>query len=950
MTLFISKLRKKYSHTFIGYFFIYTSLFLILSAIVFSTFWINDKSMIWKPDGLTQHFNSFVYFGNWGRSILKNLLTGQGLSIPMWDFSIGYGSDVLTTLQYYCIGDPFSLFAVLTPVRFMEAMFNALILLRVFLAGIAFSCYCFYMKRGKCATLAGALSYVFCGYVIVLAPQHPSFINPLIYLPFLLTGVEKVFQKQRGHLLIFMTALSAITNFYFFYMLVILTVIYCVIRFCTMKHESWGKDLIYTGGRTLFFAAIGTAVGSVLLLPVVIQFLSDSRSSSSLTNAPLYPVDFYTQFADAFISTVYSSFWTHLGFTGLALLCVFLLFIKRKHYTGLKIGFLVLTLMLLLPAAGSFMNGFSYSVNRWCFGYCFLVSLILTFLWPDLFHLSSREKGWLAGLTFVSMALLLFLPYTGSAGAFFSLTLMLLTVLIVQELPNLNIRIPFLHRKAHKKTAEFAVLLLLILGILANSVTFFRIDPEGHIARFVEQGKGLSTLQETAAGMMSAFYSGDETFSRYAQDPMPVRNDTINHDVSSIDYYWSLSSGVITQYFDELALPMTERPFKYNSLDNRASLHALAGVEHYVRHNPADYLPHLYEETNLHEYYGNLYYVSATSDYLHLGFTYDSCISRETYENLPYIRRQQALLQGMVCDNPSGTGDSPELLFEEESIPYELALSSDMVLLDDSYYALEDGATLTFTFPGRSDCETYLLVEGLKAHSMTDVDFLKHDQLSVYFQEEWDSLSAYEKREQKKNDAMDLFDTGASAFSFTCTSKILENEFAYFTEQSESAFDRSDYLVNMGYSKEAQSTITLTLPYAGRYSFENLEILCLPQKNLTAQLGALKENVLEQVTIGPNAVTGSIALESPKFLCLSIPYSSGWQAYVDGNPVPVLQANTMFLGLELDAGEHTIKLHYQTPGLTAGLGACGMGLFLWCLYTIYDHLHTRKQKTSDLEE
>ncbi len=64
---FFSKFaQKKYF-----YFVCYTAAFLILALIVYSPFLYNGKSLIWKPDGLTQHYNALLYFGNWGRSILK---------------------------------------------------------------------------------------------------------------------------------------------------------------------------------------------------------------------------------------------------------------------------------------------------------------------------------------------------------------------------------------------------------------------------------------------------------------------------------------------------------------------------------------------------------------------------------------------------------------------------------------------------------------------------------------------------------------------------------------------------------------------------------------------------------------------------------------------------------------------------------------------------------------
>ena len=58
--------------------------------------------------------------------------------IPEWDFNIGEGNDILVTLHYYVIGDPFAVLSVLVPTRFMYVYYDIMILLRLYLAGIAF--------------------------------------------------------------------------------------------------------------------------------------------------------------------------------------------------------------------------------------------------------------------------------------------------------------------------------------------------------------------------------------------------------------------------------------------------------------------------------------------------------------------------------------------------------------------------------------------------------------------------------------------------------------------------------------------------------------------------------------------------------------------------------------------------------------------------------------------
>lgn len=79
----------------------------------------------------------------------------------MWDLNIGYGSDILTTLHYYVIGDPLTLLSVFFKSSQTEFLYEFLIFLRIYLAGIAFSRYAFYHKNSKQAVFMGSMIYIF---------------------------------------------------------------------------------------------------------------------------------------------------------------------------------------------------------------------------------------------------------------------------------------------------------------------------------------------------------------------------------------------------------------------------------------------------------------------------------------------------------------------------------------------------------------------------------------------------------------------------------------------------------------------------------------------------------------------------------------------------------------------------------------------------------------------
>ena len=115
-------------------------------------------------------------------------------------------------------------------------------------------------------------------------------------------------------------------------------------------------------------------------------------------------------------------------------------------------------------------------------------------------------------------------------------------------------------------------------------------------------------------------------------------------------------------------------------------------------------------------------------------------------------------------------------------------------------------------------------------------------------------------------------------------------------------------------------------------------------ENYVSQIMELRKNVLENVTIGTDSITGTITLDNPKILCFSIPYSIGWKAKVDGTEIPIYQANMMYMGIPLDTGEHDISLEYATPFKKEGIYVSCGSLLILIIYVILSERRERYSK------
>lgn len=861
----------------------YTLLFLVMAGIVFWPFFKEGKTFIWvggASDGWAQHYTALVYYGRWLRDAAEQIFAEHNFSIPTFSFSIGYGSDLFTTLHYYVIGDLLDLLSAFVPSNLTQYLYGALILLRLYLAGLAFSAFCFYRKKTKPAgVMAGAFVYVFCGFALYAAVRHPYFTNPMIYLPLLLLGAEKYLQEKKQWLFIVMVFVSAVSNFYFFYMLVLLTVLYVLFRLFMIYDKRQLRQAVITVLQMIGYAIVGVMLSAVILLPVLYLFFGDPRTGSGYVAPIVYSRNYYKKFLSSFVSFDTPGYWNYMGYSAVALLSVVLLFLQKKKHTYLKAGFLLLTVFLMVPLAGQIFNGFSYVTNRWVWGYSMLVAYIVVTVWDSLLTLTRKQLVGFVAVIGLCVGVFLVIGVSTTVNFAFSIIIMLLILLALMMWKD--------EKSYEKKSVMEAVLLLLVLaGIGGNAWLGYSDAGKNYVSQFKDSSEVAGSMENTDSNAIRDLGDEDELY-RYSGTTL-FPNSTLLSGMSSTQYFWSLSNGAIVDYFKTMSA-LEPSTYCYRELDGRTALHALAGVRYYITKNIKSqerFVPYGYEEM---EQENPDYRVFENAYALPLGYTYDSYLLWEDIEGLDAAGRQEALLQGVLLEEaPEGYAHT-ETAPSAEAVDYTITCDEGVTMEDNTFTVTQTGAVATLEFTGLPQCETYLDILGLTF--------------------------------QGEPDTADLQICGMTAEGVRVVKKL-----TYYTERYSWYSDRHDFLVNLCYSEDARTTIAITFSEQGTYCFEKMAVICQPMESYETAVAALQEDVLEGVDLhndnssySTSRVTGRITLEESKMLCLSIPYSTGWKAYVDGEEQPLLQANVMYMALKLDAGAHTIELVYETPGLKVGL-------------------------------
>ena len=974
-------MKKHKSNRRLRYFLAYTILYLILAGLLVFFFKLQNRSLVYHADAWRQHLRALAYYGKWLRGNLWHLVHDHSLTAQAWSFGLGYGSDVLTTLHYYCIGEPLTALTVFVPERFTKYYFEFLILLRPYLAGLSFSAYAEYMigrkqihGTGSCTTtssgslpiLCGSLCYVFSGTVLYLGMLHPFFVTPMIYLPLLLLGVEKVLRERKPRIFLVTVWLAALSNFYFFYMLALMTAVYALVRVIartrgeqairnagvgTAEDEqthrrncaSWIPEAIRRLLQLLGYAAVGTMAAGAVLIPILVQFQSDPRNATSYGLPLFYEKEYYSELLKNAVTFINHPLYdTELCLSVVCIAAVITLFCLRGH-GQLKLAVIGAAVMLCLPAAGYVMNGGAYVINRWTFAVEFLFAFVLTIVWSDE-QVRFRGKNIGRGIAF---------------------SLVLVTIA-------LNIVIGYVRIPAGENG-----------GSGQNGFPSEFADEQT-----AEEYMTAANRNESVAVTQYAEETEAPAFYRYTGRDLTY-NAGVQTQTSSTQFCWSLANGSVADFFKALGVN-EEQNFSYTGLDDRTALEALAGVKYYTIAYDNDYekqfVPYGFADCGTVEawnpaeslqeksgaVYGDdswepvvpIYHIYQNTFALPIGYTYTGFVQRSAFDAMDLTERQEALLQGVVLEGEDEekmkvgneerqkTGDEEELQasvsglgqvqpeFSEEKRTYTVETGDGVSYVaeadDGVSNALEDpaapaadngkeasalcfrvtkaGAKVTLRFEAAEEAETYLVLRDLDAGPLDGKDG------------ESDSADNLSNLESEYPISVKALREGTP---------LTDKRLNFKTEINQYYSGLKDFAMNMGYRDKGADTFEIVFQKPGIYFMSELAVVVQPTEEMMRhavdRLVCTMTDVdlhRNPVSFASSEITGTVNAEQDRYLVFSIPYSKGWTAYDNGKKAELQKANLMYLGMPIEAGNHEIRLIYRTPGGTAGILVSLAGVIL----------------------
>ena len=836
----------------VQYFCMYTAGFLAVALLLLLIFAKEHAYFTKMADGVAQHYAVLM----WIRNTLRQFLHGN-FALPMVDFSVGQGFDVIGTLNYYGVGDPVNLLTVFFADNHLDQMYMFLILFRMYLSGLTFSYYCSTAGiQRKASVLCGSWLYVFCSFALIGGMKHPLFLNGMLYLPLLLAGTEKVLQKKSIRFLSVSVALAFMSNYYFMYMNTILCGIYLCVRLFGHYREYGIRKILLLILKMAAAWIWGICLGAVIILPSVYAFLHNARVDTAVEEAQnFYSIAHYRKMILGFFQTLpMTNGWTVHGTAIGGLAGVLMLFTSKKRSREncqLKIGFVVLLVLLCIPFGGKMMNGFAYVTNRWSYGMAFLCALMAAQAVADL-----KEQNTKIFLILGAAAGILAAALSASNGKAMRYAIAALAVTVLTFALG-----AILERKQRKRLAGCLVSFVVFAGVCCNLITFFTPVGYSYAARFTKRGVSESVLLNRAVKNVQNAKLAEDGFYR-VELPSSLYNCSLAANINTTEFYYSVIPKSMKDLYVSLGMAKYERPNVMEGLENRQILKNMLCVR----------------------YQSDKKGITVNEDALPVGYTYDKIMSREDYDRLTPLECQAALLEYAVLD------DDAEKILEKQGKTFErgkspsdgAVIGGNLKITGEDRASWKDGTLkgkkqgrMKLKFQTEEKSETYLVLKDLSSR----LKVRKKHMLSVQ-------------------------------------SKKARQEIPMCAVSNEKKMKRDVIAVNLGIRQAG--TCSLHFHKSHTYKLKEMEIYGISESFIKEQTKERREESMTEVKQSTNRISGKISVSEDKILQLAVPYSEGWHIYIDGKEAKTFTSSVAYTGVLIEKGEHTVEMHYISPWIIPG--------------------------------
>ncbi len=578
-----------------------------------------------------------------------------------WNTTTDLGVNFIGSYSFYLLGSPFFWLTLPFPNSFVPYLMGPLLILKFAFAALTSYFYIRRFTRTPEAARLGGLLYAFSGFSVYNVFFN-HFHEAIIFFPLLLLSLELLITENRRFGFAFMVCICAVSNYFFFFGMVVFTVIYFFVRvFSKAVKVKFSRFLVI-----VFEAVLGLLLSAFILLPAILAITDNYRISSTLLgwNAIMYGKEqIYANVLQCFFfppdiparPVFFPSAnvkWSSLGgwvplfsMTG-----VFTLFAKKKgSWQKRLIGICIF--MALVPILNSAFYAFNTAYYaRWFYMPILIMSLVTVSLTEDSKTDWSFGYKWVLGITLAVTLVIGFFPqknsedklifglYSQSDDGMYFFRFWITCFIAIVSLIILGLLLKVLkdNRKAFYKAA--LPIICIITLVYANF--------------FIACGRSHS--YEIKEVMIDTLIEGEVELpkdSEYRVDVYDgVDNTSMYLGFDGINAFHSIVPSSIFEYYDFIGVERVvgSRPeTEYYAIRPLLSVKYLLnrkGSESFVDTDTKETLmpDYTYKETN------GGYYIYENENYIPYGFSYDYYMSYDLCESYSDENRANMMLKALL--------------------------------------------------------------------------------------------------------------------------------------------------------------------------------------------------------------------------------------------------------------------------------------------------------------
>lgn len=787
-----------------------------------------------------------------------------------YSFSKSIGGEMVSLWAYYLLS-PFNLLFLLIPRSAIAMGVSLLIFLKLVSCTVSFAVLLdVKFKQRNWTTLLFALSYGFMSYLS--ANQfNVMWLDALIGLPLIILGVDALLQKRNPLYYVLPLSLTILSNYYTGYMICLFLGLYFPYAYLMANDSYSWKSFIKQFGRFIFYGVLSVGLITVILLPTFYSLLGSKGTATIIAWSLKSEYNPLLMASKLFIG----SFDFHE---------------MQKGYPNIFVGSL---------AMFSFLCYFKEKkIARSQRFYALFITVIILIS----FNIEMFDKLWHAGqlpnwysyrFSFLFSFWIVFLGYqwtlkktaVGILETFVYFFLVLATsigfILFPQDyLQGWQIALGFglsmgilyglILIGRGKASHQKFLISFVVIELLLNSIV--TLSRLGYV-----MNSEFTAYQSSLADWSTVLRPAENEFYRSEKTMLRSKNDSLQIPTYGVSHFSSTFEKETEKFFDAIGVRQGTAYVNYSN--GTLLTDALLGIKNtFIETTDATYNER-WERKDLEDFS-----TIANFDEGHI-VTNPNALSiaypmKAILKSMKVPTNHPITMQNQLANALSGT-KSPKNIFTRVSYEttFENIIGSPVVYQRIQLKDNTQVGTITLTFTPETDDPIYLEMAGTMGEEDLEM--------------------------------------------------TLNGEpYAFYPVQSKPV------LLSVAKNQKGQpQTLRITVKDDG-FEFSKLNLYSLNTSLLNERLEQTKAQELKLETFSATHFSGTMEVLEDSTVLTTIPYSTGWKVWVDGQEVETYKILDSLLGFTISKGIHRIEYRYSTPFLLEGslVSIASLLLLIFILY------------------